>query len=72
MSAQRAENYMNTRALPPGVEVINTDVIPHDNADHAGEHAVQLRTATNAEAWGFGETQDDAVSEALATLAEDL
>ena len=63
---------MNVKSLPPGVEVIKTDLIPEDNADHAGEHAAQLRTATGAEAWGFGETQDDAVSDALAALAEDL
>jgi len=60
------------RALPPGVEVIKTDLIPDDNADHAGEQAVQLRTASGAEAWGFGKTQDDAVSDALAGLADDL
>lgn len=63
---------MNIRALPSGVEVIKTDLIPKDNPDHAGQQAVQLRTATGAEAWGFGPTKDDAVSEALATLAEDM
>ena len=63
---------MSTRTLPPGVEVVSTDAIPEDNADHPGQQAIELRTATGAKAWGFGETQDDALSDALAALAEDV
>ncbi len=40
-------------ALPQGVELVGTDVIPDDNPDHGGEQAVHLRTASGAQAWGF-------------------
>ena len=60
------------RTLPTGVELIKADLIPDDNPDNGGEQAVHLRTSSGAEAWGFGTTADDAVSDALAALANDL
>lgn len=63
---------MTTRTLPKGVELVKADLIPDDNPDHGGEQAVHLRTASGAEAWGFGATADDAVSDAIAALANDL
>lgn len=58
--------------LPPGVTVIGTDTIPEGNADHGGEQAVHLQTASGAKAWGFGETVGLAAAEALAALADDF
>ena len=58
--------------LPVGLEIAKVDFLPEDHPDYPGQFAVGVKNASGEVAWGFGNTDETAATDAVASFNGDF